>query len=275
MLTKYISDIDIFKENTPFIYQKRLEALTFGNKHLCGYCLSNELIEGSFSLLDNVFTNMSPGGILSVGVAQGFRAAALSQGKATSLTIIDVNPLVIRSAIIFKAFLKIILFKPDAINRANLWAEMSPAEQAFLQSTTPKNGPYYIYPVEMTILEDQIKLPLNIDYLANPFTRKVLSDLISKDAISFRAGSLTDQEIGSKLPQNNNYSLFYYSNIPEWLMDDPGKIRDLKSGLNSIKSTTESTLIFSRSKGIKPYPIVMSYILNRPDALWQYEIAAN
>lgn len=244
-----------------------------------GYTSSNETED--FSLLANIFAGMDNGNILTVGPVQGFEAAACSQGRAEKIVFLDINKDTLLSAIMFKAFLKVINVDPDwayqlltgksddlgnTLFRASLWDLITEKEKELFD-----NDPRNITSHLIRILTNNFKAEFNKrnSYLKDPEKFNVLLNYINNDSFVFVQGSVSDVDL--KHLSDGDFSVLYFSNLFEWGINNRQKDQILKF-INQLPSTQNCRLILSRS--IKKLPPIRSNTEPKQikGKIWEYYI---
>ena len=239
-------------------------------QHPFGYVTSNEV--GDFNGLQNLFASVPRGEYLFVGATQGFNGVAFSLGGATGLTMIDSDPFVTRSSIIYKNFLKLRLEDNDSnlTSKANyciypnsdprevsqfLWDTFTEGERDYFYNMTVNHptrskDATNIHDVEIKILKhnyQQESLALRSCF-ANSEAVSSLADIVLGDKIRFINGSITHQESADVL-QDNPFSLIYISNLLEWTKTNP--LNNLRSFVDRIPLTEDALIIESVGKGLR------------------------
>jgi len=252
---------------------------SFKEKMPLGYTSSNETED--FSLLESIFAGMDNGNILTVGPVQGFEAAACSLGRAEKIIFLDINRDTLLSAIMFKAFLKIIDIDPDwayqlqkgnsdelgnALFRASLW-EMITEKEKELFDNDPRNITSHL--LKILVKNFIAEFNKSDSYLQDHEKLKTLLNYVKNDAFVFVQGSVSDVDLKQII--DGAVSVFYFSNLFEWGINIRQK-EQIVDFLNQSPSTENCSLILSRS--IKKSPPIRS--TTTPEQIkgkiWEYFI---
>jgi len=211
---------------------------------LPGYTRSNETLD--FQLLKDNFATSDAGNYLFVGPLQAFEGAAYSQLKADQITVVDINPLTLRSSILYKSFLKVIetdietsyqlttaakqeLILPE--NKQLLYDNMTATEQAFFE-----DSPQKIIDGELLVLQKNILAEFQKpnSYLRDHELLQTLMHYVNNDLFSFVEDSVMTMD-RDRLP-SGGFSMIYLSNLLEW----PGNLAQLPKLIETLQSLEKS-----------------------------------